>query len=701
MNRMRENTGIVLWILVLSFGVLWVLQDSGVFDTMGLDPLGKVIIVDGDVITREEYNQRLEIQLEQIRQATNAAVEPERLEMERERVFDELVMNRLIQHQMDDLGITVSDREIQELITGNNPHPIVQANFSDESGQIDQALLQSVIDAPEYEATWLQIERIIRQDRRFQKFAEAMYTTVRVSDADIEELWLQEARTANADFFYLSYADVPDSAVALTDRDVERYYREHRDDYLRKRIYTVEIASLSKLPAAEDTIAILDEVGRMRSGFEAAENDSLYLADIGSEIPWSDAFLGPGTLEPELAEAIFGGDDPVQAGLIAGPVVAGQHAQIVKILEVRDSEDVGVRARHILIQAAQGNETEEAAARARIEEIRQRLEDGEDFEDLAFELSEDPSSKINRGNMGWFGPGRMVRAFQDAAFEAPIGQVVGPVQTQFGFHLIETTARANKEVRLARLGLSLEASVATLNALTEELEDLAYFGDETGDFVGEAERRGVDLQKMTIEEDQVSIPGLGASRSLAKFLEDAREEDISPIIELNDVAIIAHVSAIQPEGVRPLEEVETIVRPQALLDKKKDYQRERMTEAYESGGFGGLVQALAQQPRSVEQFSYADPIVPGLGRDLIFAGTVLGLDEGEDSGVVEGANAVFVVRTNTVNVPSSLDETQRETRLASLRSEREGQITDQWMGMLLEESDIEDLRTDLLPQQTP
>ena len=53
MNRMRENTGVVLWVLVISFGGLWVLQDSGVFDTIGTDPLGKVIIVNGDPITRD------------------------------------------------------------------------------------------------------------------------------------------------------------------------------------------------------------------------------------------------------------------------------------------------------------------------------------------------------------------------------------------------------------------------------------------------------------------------------------------------------------------------------------------------------------------------------------------------------------------------------------------------------------------------
>ncbi len=699
MNRMRENTGVILWILVISFGGLWVLQDSGVFDTMGTDPLGKVIVVDGEVITREEYNQQLEFQLEQIRQATNATVEPERLEFERERAFNTLVNDRLRQHEMDRLGITVSNREIQELIVGDRPHAVILANFSDESGQVDRSLLQSVIDAPEQEGTWIQIEEYIRQDRRREKFDEAVSATVRISDADVHEEWTQEAQGASAEFFFLRYADVPDSAVAFTDRDIRRYYDDHRDDYMRERLYSVELASASKLPSQEDTAAVFNELERLRDGFVLAEEDSAYLASVGSESPWSEAFLGPADLDGALAEALFESNEPIVPGLVAGPVIVRNTVQLVKILETRDAEETNVRARHILIQAQEGNAEEESEARSKIREVQQRLNSGESFGDLAGELSDDPGSGSRRGDLGWFGEGTMVPAFQDAAFDGRAGQVVGPIQTQFGFHLIETTARASVEVKLARLAVTLDASVATLNALTEMLEDLRYFSEETGDFAGEAARRSIGLQSMDMEAGQVAIPGLGVSHALAKFLEGADEGDISPIIELNDVAIMAHVVSVREEGVQPLEEVEYIVRPQALLEKKKAYQRTRMEDAYAEGGFDGLVQALAQQPRAIDRLSYYDPVVSGLGRDLIFAGTVFGLGEGEDSGVVEGANAVFVVRTTALSSPSPLDEDDMNSRRANMLSDRENHVTNQWIAFLRETSEVEDLRTDLLPQR--
>ncbi len=83
-----------------------------------------------------------------------------------------------------------------------------------------------------------------------------------------------------------------------------------------------------------------------------------------------------------------------------------------------------VQARHILVA------TKELA-----EEIKQKLDDGAEFAKMAEEHSECPSKKRG-GDLGWFGKGAMVRAFEVAAFSAEEGDVVGPLKTEFGWHLI-------------------------------------------------------------------------------------------------------------------------------------------------------------------------------------------------------------------------------------------------------------------------
>ena len=87
-------------------------------------------------------------------------------------------------------------------------------------------------------------------------------------------------------------------------------------------------------------------------------------------------------------------------------------------------------ARHILVT------TKEAC-----EELKNKIEAGADFATCARENSKCPSSREG-GNLGEFGPGQMVKEFDQAVFKGEVGKVIGPVQTQFGYHLIEVTKRS-------------------------------------------------------------------------------------------------------------------------------------------------------------------------------------------------------------------------------------------------------------------
>ena len=86
-----------------------------------------------------------------------------------------------------------------------------------------------------------------------------------------------------------------------------------------------------------------------------------------------------------------------------------------------------IEAKHILVE-----HSHEA------EDLLKKLNDGESFSELAQKFSKCPSGQTG-GDLGEFGRGRMVQAFEDAAFALEVDQVSGPVQTQFGYHLIQRT----------------------------------------------------------------------------------------------------------------------------------------------------------------------------------------------------------------------------------------------------------------------
>jgi len=105
-----------------------------------------------------------------------------------------------------------------------------------------------------------------------------------------------------------------------------------------------------------------------------------------------------------------------------------------------------IHARHILVKVAKdADEATRQAARARIEAIRAEAEGGADFAELAREHSEGPSAPQG-GDLGFFGRGRMVKPFEEAAFALEPGAISEPVQTVFGYHIIKVEERRGGEV---------------------------------------------------------------------------------------------------------------------------------------------------------------------------------------------------------------------------------------------------------------
>ncbi|OSX53506.1 peptidylprolyl isomerase [Anoxybacillus ayderensis] len=93
-----------------------------------------------------------------------------------------------------------------------------------------------------------------------------------------------------------------------------------------------------------------------------------------------------------------------------------------------------VKASHILVD-------DEKTAK----EIKAKLEKSEDFAKLAKEYSKDTGSAQNGGDLGWFGPGKMVEEFEKAAYALKVGEVSDPVKTQFGYHIIKVTDKEKKK----------------------------------------------------------------------------------------------------------------------------------------------------------------------------------------------------------------------------------------------------------------
>ena len=691
MTKMRESTGVVLWILVLAFGGLWVLQDSGALDNIGIQQRQNIAVVGGEPILYEEYTRALEQEVRGYQQQSGEAPTQAVRDQYADVVYDRLIENKLREREMDRLDIRVTDDEVQRMFTGPTPDPLVLQLFSDAEGNFDRGLLQSAIDNPEATQDLIAIEEYLRNKRRSEKLGALLGASVRVTDAEVDAEFVRRNRTAEGRYVALRYAEIPDSAVAATDRELKAYYEDNRDDFERERTVSVDFVTLSQEPSAEDSAAVMGDLAKLRPEFAAADDDSLFVSRNFSQRPYDASYVGPGDIEAEVAEVVF--DNPA-AGRVVGPVLVGDEARLVKITDVRPAAEQAVRARHILFGQRGDTDEQRDAQRRQALDVMARLESGESFEALARQYSQDPGSAARGGDLGWFGKGRMVPPFENAAFAATVGEVVGPVESDFGYHLIKVERKGNQEVRLAQLTQAVGTTSTTLRKVRDQADDLTYYAEEGGDFAAEAERLKLPMQQAVVTGDQAFIPGLGNSRAVRSFIARAEEGDVSDVIDTGTDFVVIRVAEVQPEGFRSFEEVRTEVEPRVRLERKKAIQVAKLRDA-DARGLDQIGAAVGAPVRSTRALSLSELVVPGLGREPAFVGTLLGLDQGRTSGVVGGENAAFVIEAGAVTEadPSSMPAEKRAELRSELLNQRRQRVQQQWIEKLRDAAEIEDHRS--------
>lgn len=107
--------------------------------------------------------------------------------------------------------------------------------------------------------------------------------------------------------------------------------------------------------------------------------------------------------------------------------------------------------RQKLTEKINNEESETGVAKKKAEEILAKAKAGEDFAKLATENSQDPGSAANGGDLGYFGKGKMVPEFEKAAFDAKAGDIVGPIKTVYGYHIIKVVDKKGDQVRASHI----------------------------------------------------------------------------------------------------------------------------------------------------------------------------------------------------------------------------------------------------------
>jgi peptidyl-prolyl cis-trans isomerase D len=320
------------------------------------------------------------------------------------------------------------------------------------------------------------------------------------------------------------------------------------------------------------------------------------------------------------------------------------------------TEEEQVRARHILVESA----ADAAAAQA-------RLAAGEDFAAVAAAVSKDASNATSGGDLGWFGKGRMVKAFEDAAFAGEPGRVIGPVQTDFGFHLIEVLekrgagTRPFEEVREAvRLRVAGERAAA---AAEEKARTIAADLKEAGvdaaqkmtELVGQA---GVETGTTEPFRQQGPVPPLGAAPALNAAGFQLAQGGVSDPIRTPRGWVILRVAEVTAPRLPELADVRDRVRADAERQKLEDLAMAQLRQAKTrlDGGatLADVAAGIGRTVESTEEFG-SGTFVPGLGLAPDLVKQALAAQEGATGGpqVVGGRAVVWQVAKRTRMDPAA------------------------------------------------
>nr|VFK37007.1 MAG: periplasmic chaperone for outer membrane proteins SurA [Candidatus Kentron sp. SD]VFK42086.1 MAG: periplasmic chaperone for outer membrane proteins SurA [Candidatus Kentron sp. SD] len=392
-----------------------------------------VAVVNSEAIVLSELNSRMRTKLAELSRSGTKPPPPAVL---RKKILDRLIIERIQFQVSKRIGIRIDDDQVNRTI----------ANIA-KRNELELRQFREILERDGYKFT------VFQEDIRRQLV--------------ITEL--QKRQVANR--------------VQVTDREVDNYLATHSSTFQPKREYRLAhmLIAVSKNASPGEVAIARKKVKRI---LRQLRNDANFAniaklvsdsgqAPSGGDLGWRD--------ESKLPRLFADIVSKLEPGEISEPLRNASGFHIIKLIATRDKKRHVIpqtKARHILVKASEM--TSDADAKTRLEQIRERIIQGEDFKDMARSHSDDRGSAIKGGNIGWVGVGDVVPKFEQAMDKLQPMEISEPFRTQFGWHIVQVLDRrkhdGSDDIRRAKAietirGRKIEEE---LSAWLRQLRDEAY-----------------------------------------------------------------------------------------------------------------------------------------------------------------------------------------------------------------------------------
>jgi len=338
-------------------------------------------------------------------------------------------------------------------------------------------------------------------------------------------------------------------------------------------------------------------------------------------------------------------------------------------------------------------------------DIIEQINSGDDFADIANLYSEDPGNIDNQGlprggDLGWFERGQMVKPFSDAAFSGRKGSVVGPVLSQFGYHIIKIinkkTVNGKSQVQGAHILLKIGFGAESRDVLRRNATLFSYDAQDYG-FDAALDTHSVAANGVSVTETSININPIGQLRNASRFAFNSELGTVSSPMENDDYYAVFVFESIISEGPSPLEEVENTLKEDIRKDKITNATSKLATELRDQINNGTTFEDIVTQNNGFELVTNETKSLnkgfSSIGRSNYVTGALLNAETGDILGPLKTMRGYAIVFVKDV---MAIDSTEYEVRKDILKnnllSNKQNQVFENWLKQLEDEADIEDFR---------
>ena len=674
--------------------------------------------INGDEILYVDYETRVRDEIENLKRQNQDVTDDKAI---RQRVWDQMVEEIILKQQMEKFGIVISDEQVREQMLDNPPDYLANM-FKDSAGNFMRDIYLELVTRPESYVNYLgadpskipveereaavnnfrkdlmNIEKYLRESLARTELQNAVSNSVAFISPEYAKLkYKEENSSADIKFIAVTTRDIPQDAMEIKKEEIEKFYNENKNLFKQKAQRRLKYVTFNMLPSQEDSTkylqrvtTIIDDLNKFEGDFQRDSIFDLYISKYGGI---NNDYKMVQDIDPNVYQYLA----TLETGKVAGPIQSFDGTYYYRVDDRRTGTNEMVKASHILIRTGEGIDTDSAKAEA-LKIMKKAKVDKEPFALLATTHSADPGSATKGGDLGFFGKGKMVPEFDSAAFAANKGDIVGPVKTQFGFHIIYIEDKKSEDIKYSEIKLSPLMSTATKNKIMREAISIQNQVQEGTSFDTVVTRLGLSPQLSPFFEPGKAILG---SRYIVDLANKLKLGDVLEPLELDKYGVVvAVVNDVREPGFKPLDDVRTEISQRLGKRKQLEVAKQKSNEIYQRISSAG---SLSSVPEMFPEFAEKvmdlpafrpSPSVPGIGSDAVFSPKVFTLSENKINEPFRGENGYYIVEVKNRSIP---DEAQVKSQLSEymkqLNQQTKGTAYYQWFQSIKEKSNIDDRRS--------